>query len=415
LLKKYSLFLILVMLLSLFSGCKLLTKPDDNKNINNNNSQTEPIKNEPINPIIEQISGMTLDEKIGQMLMFSIEGYSLSDNTKKLIKDYKVGGFIVLGENVQDTKQVLELLNSIKRENILSKIPLFLSVDEEGGRVTRMPKEFKKLPTNKTIGKLNNKVFSSKIGSAIGSEIKAFGYNMDFAPVLDVNSNPNNPVIGNRSFGANASVVSDLGIETMKGIQSENIIAVVKHFPGHGDTNVDSHKGLPTVNNDLERLQSLELIPFTKAINNEVDAIMIAHILLPKIDKENPSSMSKIIITDILRNNLKFDGVVITDDMTMGAIMKNYNIGEAAVKSVNAGTDVVLVCHGYDNQIGVINALKDACLKGEILESRINESVYRILKLKKKYNLSDRIIDSVNVDELNNKINALLNNYLNKQ
>ncbi len=416
--KKYSLVLVLITLLSVVSGCSFLTKQDDNKNINNNNSQREPEKSEPIelvDPIIEEISKMTLEEKIGQMLMFSIEGYSLSDNTKKLIGNYKVGGFIALGGNVQDTKQLHDLLNSIKVENSINKIPLFLSVDEEGGRVTRMPKEFKRLPTNKTIGNINNKVFSSKIGSSIGSKIKAFGYNMDFGPVLDVNSNPSNPVIGDRAFGLNYTVVSNLGIETMKGIQSENVIAVVKHFPGHGDTNVDSHKGLPIVNNDLERLESLELIPFVEAIKSGVDAIMVAHILLPKIDKENPSSMSKTIITDILRTDLKFHGVVITDDMTMGAIMKNYELGEAAVKSVNAGTDIVLVCGGYDNQMKVINALKNAVIQGNILESRVNESVYRILKLKDKYGLNDHVVSIVNVDEINNEINTLLNTYLYKK
>lgn len=234
---------------------------------------------------------------------------------------------------------------------------------------------------------------------------------MDFAPVLDINSNPKNPVIGNRAFGATLDIVRDLGIETMKGIQSENVIPVVKHFPGHGDTSVDSHVGLPTVNNDLNRLESFELVPFREAIEEGADAVMIAHILLPKIDKENPSSLSKDIITDILRNKLEFDGVVITDDMTMGAISKNYNVNEAAVKSINAGTDIVLVCHGYEKAIEVINSVKDAVIKGEISEERVNESVYRILKLKNKYNLKDEITDSVDVDKINNKIRTLLNDY----
>ena len=205
------------------------------------------------------------------------------------------------------------------------------------------------------------------------------------------------------------NIVSNLGVQTMKGIQSENIIPVVKHFPGHGDTSVDSHIGLPSVNNDLKRLQSVELIPFEKAIKNNADAVMIAHILLPKIDKKNPSSMSKIIITDILRRSLKFKGVIITDDMTMGAILKNYSIGEAAVKSVKAGSDIVLVCHGYDNELTVINALKNAISKGEITEKRIDESLYRILLLKQKYKLKDEIISSVDVEDINNRISTLLN------
>ena len=173
---------------------------------------------------------------------------------------------------------------------------------------------------------------------------------------------------------------------------------------------MDSHLGLPSVNNDLERLRSFELIPFKEAIKNNADAVMIAHILLPKIDSNNPSSMSKIIITDILRKELNFKGVIITDDMTMGAIVKNYKISEAAVKSVKAGTDIVLVCHGFDNELKVTNALKNAVLKGDISKQRVDESVYRVLSLKKKYKLKDEIINSINVKSINNEIYNTLNN-----
>ena len=406
------------------SGCNIIKKVNNENASNNktqevstkgNESQDSEVKPEPkpIDPIIEEIGKMSIDEKIGQMIVVGIEGYDLNDNTKSLIEKSKVGGVILFSNNVQDTNQLLNLLNSLKSVNLQNKIPLFLSVDEEGGRVTRMPKEFKKFPTNKAIGKINNEALSYKIGSTIAYEIGSFGFNMDFAPVLDVNSNPNNPVIGNRSFGSNVNIVTRLGIQTMKGIQSENIIPVVKHFPGHGDTSVDSHLGLPSVNNDLKRLKSFELVPFAEAIKNNADAVMIAHILLPKIDSENPSSLSKIIITDILRKDLNFNGVIITDDMTMGAIMKNYNIGEAAVKSVKAGTDIVLVCHGFDNEVAVIDALKNAVLKGDISKQSIDQSVYRILSLKKKYKLKDEIVNSVDVDDINNKIYNLLKKYKN--
>lgn len=428
--KKQGLILLLVMILFSASACNL-TKENTNgysdKNIDSNSGQLNPPTNGPnediskgdqdieVDKTKEQISSMSLEEKIGQMLVVGIDGYNLNSNTKNLLDKHKVGGIIVMGENVQDSKQLLSLINEIKKENQKNKIPLFMTIDEEGGRVTRMPKEFKKLPSNKVIGQINNPTFSYKLGSVIAEEIKAFGFNMDFAPVLDINSNPRNLVIGDRAFGAKASIVSSLGIQTMKGIQNQNIIPAVKHFPGHGDTLVDSHKGLPSVSNDLKRLKSLELIPFSEAIKNNADVVMIAHILLPKIDKDNPSSMSKIIITDILRKELKFEGVVITDDMTMGAIVKNYPIGEAAVKSVSAGADIVLVCHGYNNEIEVINTLKNAVVKGEISEERIDESVYRILKLKEKYQLKDEIINTVDVNKINSKINNLLNSYVNKK
>ncbi|MFT5871690.1 MAG: beta-N-acetylhexosaminidase [Clostridium sp.] len=419
LLKKAGLILMLILVVPIMSGCNIIKK-SNNPSAGNNTAQEESAKAnkhkdlevkpepKPIDPILEQIKKMSLDEKIGQMLVVGIEGYDLNNNTKTLLEKYKVGGVILFSNNVQDVSQLLNLLNSLKKENSFNKIPLFLSVDEEGGRVTRMPKEFQKFPTSRAIGKINDETLSYKIGSTIAYEIGSVGFNMNFAPVLDVNSNPKNPVIGDRSFGSNVNIVSRLGIQTMKGIQSGNIIPVVKHFPGHGDTMVDSHLGLPSVNNDLKRLKSLELIPFVEAIKSNADAVMIAHILLPKIDSENPSSMSKIIITDILRMNLNFNGVIITDDMTMGAIVKNYNISEAAVKSVKAGSDIVLVCHGYENEVAVINALKNAILKGEISGQRIDESVYRIMMLKKKYKLKDEIINSIDVDGINNKIKTIL-------
>lgn len=361
-----------------------------------------------VDSIREQIKNMSLTEKIGQLVVAGIDSYENDEHSRELIEKYKVGGFILLGQNIKDTKQTLNLINSLKDSNAKNKIPLFFSIDEEGGRITRLPKEFAKLPTNKVIGEKNNSSLSFKIGSLLGEEVKAFGLNMNFAPVLDVNSNPKNPVIGDRSFGNNVDIVSKLGIQTMKGIQSQNIIAGVKHFPGHGDTSVDSHVGLPVVNNDLNRLKSLELIPFSKAIENRADVVMVAHILLPKIDKENPASFSKIVITDVLRNYLKYDGVVITDDMTMGAVVKNYDIGEASVKSLNAGSDIILVCHDFDKETAVIKAINSAVQNKTITEKSIDEKVYRVLKLKQKYNIKDEKINSVNVKAINDKINALV-------
>lgn len=378
-------------------------------------SQSEPVEvspstasiSEDTDPIKDQISAMSIEEKLGQLVVVGVDGYENDEHSRQLIEKYNVGGFILFKKNIQDAKQMLALLNSLKETNSANRIPLFLSVDEEGGRVSRMPEEFLKFPTNKVIGKLNDSNLSYQVGNIIGEEIKSFGFNMDFAPVLDINSNPNNPVIGDRSFGTTADIVSKLGIATMKGLQSQNIISVVKHFPGHGDTSVDSHIGLPKVNNDLERLKSFELIPFAAAIENNVEAIMVAHILLPKLDPDNPASFSKTIISDILRTDMNFDGVVITDDFTMGAIIKNYDIGEAAVKSILAGSDIVLVCHGFDKQEAVIKALKNAFDTGKISMERLDQSVYRILKLKEKYALSNESAGPVDIKSINDKIEGL--------
>ncbi|UZN01027.1 hypothetical protein OL548_18860 [Lysinibacillus sp. MHQ-1] len=202
------------------------------------------------------------------------------------------------------------------------------------------------------------------MGQLLGEQLKAFGFNLDFAPVMDVNSNPNNPIIGDRSFSNKPDIVSQLGIQTMQGLESQQVIPVIKHFPGHGDTSVDSHLELPKVSKSLDDLTKLELIPFKAAIDKGVDVVMVGHILLPKIDQQYPSSMSKEIITGILRNQLGFDGVVMTDDMTMKAITNHFNIGQAAVDSVKAGNDIILIAHEFANVTAAIDALKAAVKNG---------------------------------------------------
>jgi beta-N-acetylhexosaminidase len=363
-------------------------------------------------PITEQIKEMTLDEKIGQMIIAGIDGYEMNENEKGLIQNYHIGGFILFGRNIESPEQLRELNNTIKSANSESRIPLILSVDEEGGRISRIPKAIKNLPTNKVIGKINNEEFSYEIGLLLAEKVKAFGFNMNFAPVLDINSNPKNPVIGDRAFGSKPEVVRDLGVQTMMGIKSAGVVPVVKHFPGHGDTSVDSHVGLPSVDHDLERLNSFELIPFEKAINIGAECVMVAHILLPKIDADNPASLSSAVITNILRKQLNFGGVVITDDMTMGAITKNYDLASAAVQAVKAGNDIILVAHKYENVLFTFHTLNKAVLDGIIEEERIDQSVYRILKLKQDYHLQDDAVQSADIEKMNKRIADTLDKYM---
>lgn len=359
-----------------------------------------------------RLSMMSTDEKIGQLIIAGIDGTIISTNSKKLINKYHVGGFILFKENMNTYTQTRTLLATLKTANKDNgNVPLFLSVDQEGGKVDRLNSIFIKLPTNKTIGLVNKSNVAYSIGQILGKELRALGFNTDFAPVMDVNSNAKNPIIGDRAFGTTPQVVSNLGVQTMKGLASQNIISVIKHFPGHGDTSTDSHTGLPIVKNDLGRLKSIELVPFSNAIKSNVDMIMVAHILFPKIDPVNPASMSKSIITDLLRNTMKFKGVVITDDLTMGAITVSYNIGTAAVKAVNAGCNIVLVCHGYGNEVAVFNALKTAVQKGTISQTTLNNSVLKILKLKQKYNLSDNSGYYGTITRINSTIKALLKKY----
>lgn len=360
-----------------------------------------------IDLVKEQIQNMTIDEKIGQLVIIGLEGYTISEDIKKLIVDGHVSGCILFSPNIKNSEQLRSLLNSLKVANKSNKIPMFFSVDQEGGRVNRLPDEIKNIPTNRDLGKINNRDLLYKTGAVIADAIKMYGFNMNFAPVLDIDSNPKNPVIGDRSFGPDAKRVSTLGIQMMKGMQSRNIISVVKHFPGHGDTVIDSHLGLPVVTYDLDRLNRFELVPFKEAIRNHADVIMVAHILLTKLDDKNPASFSKKVITDLLRVDMQYEGVVITDDMTMGAVTQHYNLAEAAVTSIQAGSDIILVCHDYQKELSVITALRNALKQGTLSEERIDKSVYRILQLKKKYNISDQIIDSVDVENINRQINDL--------
>lgn len=362
-------------------------------------------------PVSDMVDEMSLEEKIGQMMFAGFSGTEMSESIDRLINTYKIGGIIFYKHNIQSAAQMIALQNEIREGNHANKLPLLFGVDQEGGRISRMPDEVKNLPASLAIGNVNNREYSYEIGTLLGKQVKAFGFNLDFAPVLDVHSNPNNPVIGDRSFGTDPKVVSTHGVETMKGIQSENIIPVVKHFPGHGDTSVDSHLELPIVNKNLDELEQLELIPFAEAVENGADVVMAAHILLPQIDQDYPSSMSKVIMTDILREQLGFNGVIITDDMTMGAIVKNYSVAAASVQSVKAGMDIILVAHGEENIIAAAEALKAAVENGEITEERINESVARIIRLKQKYNLDDAKVPPVNIEKLNQEISDVLNKY----
>jgi beta-N-acetylhexosaminidase len=377
-------------------------------------TKLEEIPNQQENQTISEIiSKMNLEDKIGQMILAGIDGTTMDANTKNLINQIHVGGIIFYANNFETPEQTVQLVNQLKAGN-RSILPLFLSADQEGGRVARLPGGLVNFPPNNQIGQVNDPEFSYKVGTLLGRELKEFGLNLDFAPVLDINSNPGNPVIGDRSFGNNSEVVSTLGIQTMKGIQSQNVIPTIKHFPGHGDTSVDSHLELPIVNKSLKELKELELIPFEHAINDGADVVMVAHILLPELDKINPASMSKAVITDLLRKQLSFTGVIITDDMTMGAIIEHFDIGKAAVESVKAGSDIILVGHDYNNVVKITSSLKTAVENGEISDQRLNESIERTIQLKRKYSINETEVENPNINNINHSINSLLNNYLKK-
>lgn len=363
-------------------------------------------KNESINKKVEdKISTMTLEEKVGQMMFYGVNGTNVDDKVVNLFEDQHAGGIILYGHRNfwgSSLDNNVKYVNSIKKANRQnSDIPLFIGFDEEGGSMSQLPQELMRTPSKGELGNTNDSSLATGIGAGTAKKLKLLGINTDFGTVLDINTNKNNPIIGVRSYGSTKEKVTEFGINELKAIQNEGVIPTVKHFPGHGDTEVDSHLGLPSLNHDLNRLKSTELVPFQTAINNGVDMVMTAHIMLPQIDKEYPATMSKKILTDLLRDEMGYKGVIITDDLEMQAISKNWDLGEAAIKSVEAGADILLVCHTIENQQKVYNALVQGVNDGKIDENRIDESVRRILRLKYQYKLSDKA-NNPTQDDINN-------------
>ena len=370
---------------------------------------------ETASPEVEKlIENMPLKQKVTQMIMPDFRKWqeanqeSPQDLTKvnaevaDAIDKYDFGGVILFAENVKETKQTLALTQDMQKAAIENKanngkIPLLLAIDQEGGIVYRLG-----LPGNMAIGATNDPKLAKEAGQIIGRELSALGLNVDFAPVLDTNNNPQNPVIGLRSFSSDPNRVAYLGIPMMKGIQDYNVAVAAKHFPGHGDTAVDSHTGLPLVDKSLAELEKLELLPFKKAMDAGVDLLMTAHIQYPQIEKDQvvsketgekiyvPATLSDDILTGLVRKKYGYKGVIVSDAMGMDAIAKNFGEVEAVKMAIKAGVDLVLMPTTLRSKADltkidtIVNAVVDAVQTGDISEDRLNESVRRILTLKEK-------------------------------
>lgn len=337
-----------------------------------------------------RIAAMTLPEKIGQLLYIGLVGNDVSTN-QQIIGDLLPGGLILFSRNLTSLDQTVAALTAY-RQNAALPLPLFVGTDQEGGRISRLPSAWAtKFPTAQLVGQHPDA--AEALARAMGDELVALGFNMDFAPVLDVNSNPKNPVIGDRSYGATPDVVWNAAQQVMAGLQAAGVIPVVKHFPGHGDTSVDSHLELPVIAADQDVLERRELLPFQNAVAAGAPVVMVGHLLVPAFDPEHPASLSSAIITGLLREEWGYQGLIVTDDMEMGAIAQD-DIGEAAVRAVAAGADMLLVCHTYSKQQAVRDALLAAVQSGRITEDRINQSLTRILKLKDQYQLDTATINA---------------------
>lgn len=335
------------------------------------------------------INSLTLEEKVGQMLMFAFRGIEYNEQLETQIKDLKVGGVIHFGHNIKDIEQVKTLNENIQKN---ADIPLFIGIDEEGGTVQRIVEGMPPFPGAMAVSA--SKISPYDLCRIVGVNLKKIGFNMNFAPVGDVNNNPNNPVINSRSYSDDPKVCSKYVIDSFKGFQDGGVLPTCKHFPGHGDTSVDSHVSLPTVNKDIDMLNNIELVPFKDSIDAGIDGIMASHILYPVLDDKYPATLSRKIITNLLKEKMGFDGLIVTDSLTMGAIHQNYSPKEIVNLAANAGIDLMIFCGKADinDQKEIYNSLLEEVKNGNIPISRVNESVTKILKYKRKYipnNISD--------------------------
>ncbi len=329
---------------------------------------------------------MTLRQKIGQMLLF---GWQTDSHADALITDLCAGGVILMGRNIgtpAETSAHIARLQALARAHSLP--PLFVAVDQEGGRVQRLgPPQYPARPSARTVGRSADPAATARrTAASIGLELKRLGFNWDFAPVLDVDSNPQNPVIGDRAYSADPQAVAVLGVAAVSGFQDDaGMLACGKHFPGHGDTETDSHFALPTIPRSRAVLEAAEMVPFRAAVAAGLAAVMTAHILFPALDPHLPATLSPSILTGLLRQELGFQGLIITDDLEMRGVAGGWGAPEAAVLAVLAGADILLCCHEWGTQQAVHAALLSAVQTGRLTEDRLDQSLTRIAAAKAKW------------------------------
>lgn len=348
-----------------------------------------------MNPIPD-LDALSLDEKIGQMLCFGWRGddclHAVNAHARECIREMRVGGMVVMGRNVQrqDTRPPppvdLPAVRAMRDEmQELAALPLLLPTDQEGGRVARFGAPFTRFPAAGVIGQAGDIDLARQAARITGEELAQAGINMNFAPCADVNSNPANPVIGDRAFGATPEVVAPMVRAQIAGYADAGILSCAKHFPGHGDTSLDSHLALPTVTGDRDAMEARELIPFCAAIDAGVDAIMTAHILFPALDPARlPATLSATLLTGLLRERLGFDGLIVTDCLEMKAVADHWGTARAALLAAKAGADLLLVCHTPERQRATRAMLLDAARTGDLPLDRIDDAVTRILAAKRR-------------------------------
>jgi beta-N-acetylhexosaminidase len=322
--------------------------------------------------------------EIGQLLMGSLPAWTVTPEIRSLAREFQLGGVILFARNVEAPEQVAELSRDV--QTLVRDVPLWVSVDQEGGRVARLKAPFTEWPPMAVLGRSGDEKLAARFARALAAELRAVGVTLDFAPVLDIHTNPKNPVIGDRALADDADVVARLGVAIIRELQGHGVAACGKHFPGHGDTAVDSHFDLPLVEQPPDRLRGVEFVPFRAAIAADVACMMTAHVLVPALDEQHPATLSRRIVGEMLRDELSFDGVIFTDDLDMKAIAGRYTLGDAAAQAIAAGCDGLLVCSGnIDAQVEVLEALVHAVEDGRVPRKRVEDALARHRRAKERF------------------------------
>ncbi len=322
--------------------------------------------------------------EIGQLLIGSLPGAVITPEIRSLAREFSLGGVTLFSRNIEAPEQVAEL--SIDAQALAGELPLWVGVDQEGGRVARLRKPFTEWPPMAVLGRSGSADLAGRFAAALAAELKAVGITLDYAPVLDIHTNPRNPIIGDRALAETADAVAQLGAAIIRGLQENGVAACGKHFPGHGDTSVDSHLELPLVEHPPDRIRRVEGVPFREAIRADVAFIMTAHVLVPSLDEERPATLSRRIVHDILRDEMGYQGVILSDDLEMKAIARTYAVPEAAVEAIAAGCDAALICSGdVEVQAATLEALVHAVEEDRIPFKRVEDALKRLRRAKERF------------------------------
>lgn len=328
-----------------------------------------------------------MTEKLGQLLIIGLRGKELTKEEADFIVNNNIGGVILFDRNLESPIQLHKFCSDIQnlRHKTKDKVPLFISIDMEGGRVARLKPPFTRWPAIGKLGEIDSTSLAFKFALMMGAELRSVGINLDYAPCIDVLTNPKNVLIGDRSLGKDPEEVAKLASALVRGYIKSGVLPCAKHFPGHGNTIIDSHEDLPIEDADMARLQEVELIPFKKAFRARLDLVMTAHIKFPKIDPEWPVTLSKKFIQDLLRKELRYKNLIITDDLDMKALASHYPVEKIPVLAMQAGCDILLYCNIFERPPMALEALKKALKDGQLQAADIEDKYKRVVALKKEF------------------------------